>query len=400
MTVAKPSQTHPKRPYLIVLLIFVLFGLLTWGMYELLTGPARYNNRDFMSLFAGGKAVLRGLDPYDPAVWNPLRAELGSTWMPDERVPFPLWTLLLVLPFAALDLGWAAAAWLAFSLCVLGAGMFFLINSYYDKRLPVGEFGLVALLIFTYRAVLVSMNNGQITFVLFFILALFLLLVEKKRPFLAGVTLAFIIIKPNPFILFVPAFGLWLLWQQRWHILAGAATSGLGMLLVSWLVQPGWLFEWLNVRGKTEATAITPTLWGLAYEIAPEWGALLGLGFVVGITAVLGLIIFRNRTLTEAQVLPLVLITSLLTTPYAWVYEHLLLLIPSILLFLAIKQRGLAALVWLLLVFVLPWGTFWLAESRSSDTLTAFVPLVVGVLFYYWMIAKKKNLTPQEQLNA
>lgn len=388
MTKVDAPQTQSQRPILIAFLILVVFGLLTWGMYEMLTGPARYNNRDFMSLFAGGKAVLRGLDPYDPAVWNPLRAELGSTWMPDDRVPFPLWTLLLVLPFAALDLGWAAAAWLAFSLCVLGIGMFFLINTYYHKRLPVGEFGLVALFIFTYRAVLVSMNNGQITFVLFFILALFLLLVERKRPFLAGVALAFIIIKPNPFILFVPAFGLWLLWQQRWHIVAGAATSGLGMFVVSWLVQPGWLLEWLNVRGKTEATSITPTLWGLASEIAPQWWVLLGLGFVVLVTAVLGLIIFRNPNLSEKEVLPLVLIASLLTTPYAWVYEHLLLLIPSILIFLAIKQRGLASFVWLLLAFVLPWGTFWLAENRSSDTFTVLVPLLIGLFFYFFIVAK------------
>lgn len=399
MTQADAPQTQSQHPVLIVFLILVVFGLLTWGMYNMLTGPARYNNRDFMSLFAGGKAVLRDLDPYDPAVWNPLRAELGSTWMPDERVPFPLWTLLLVLPFAALDLGWAAAAWLAFSLCVLGIGMFFLINTYYHKRLPVWEFGLVTLLIFTYRAVLVSMNNGQITFVLFFILALFLLFVERKRPFLAGVVLAFIIIKPNPFILFVPAFGLWLLWQRRWHILAGAATGGLGMLLVSWLVQPGWLFEWLNVRGKTEATAITPTLWGLAYEIAPEWWAVLGLGFVVGVTAVLGLIIFRNPKLSEKEVLPLVLIVSLLTTPYAWVYEHLLLLIPSLLIFLAVKQRGLAATIWLLLVFVLPWGTFWLAENRSSDTLTGLVPLLIGIVFYIFMISHSLNKISYEPID-
>ncbi|VAW33265.1 hypothetical protein MNBD_CHLOROFLEXI01-2329, partial [hydrothermal vent metagenome] len=161
-----------------------------------------------------------------------------------------------------------------------------------------------------------------------------------------------------------------------------------GMFVVSWLVQPGWLLEWLNVRGKTEATSITPTLWGLASEIAPQWWVLLGLGFVVLVTAVLGLIIFRNPNLSEKEVLPLVLIASLLTTPYAWVYEHLLLLIPSILIFLAIKQRGLASFVWLLLAFVLPWGTFWLAESRSSDTFTVLVPLLIGLFFYFFIIAK------------
>ncbi len=388
MTRAETQDKNSQRKGVVILLIVITFALLTWGMYEMLTGPARYNNRDFMSLFAGGKAILRGLDPYDPAVWNPLRAELGSTWMPDDRTPFPLWTLLLVLPFAALDLGWAAASWLAFSLCVLGGGVFLLINAYYHKPLPVPEFALVALFTFTYRAVLVSMNNGQITFLLFFILALFLWLIKRERPFLAGIALSFVIIKPNAFVLFVPAFGLWLLWRRRWRIVAGAATSGIAMFVISWLVIPGWLFEWLNVTGKTEVTAITPTVWGLAYEIWPEWWGILGLGFVVLVTAVIGLIIFRNKTLAETEVLSLALIGSLLITPYAWVYEHLVLLVPCTILFLTIKPRKLAAFIWLLLVFLLPWGTFWLAESRASDTFTVVVPLSVFLLFYYYQIFK------------
>ena len=392
MTTIEAPQKKSQQTGLVILFIILVFGLLTWGMYEMLTGPARYNNRDFMSLFAGGKAILRGLDPYDPVDWLPLRAELGSTWMPDDRAPFPLWTLLLVLPFAALDLGWAAAAWLAFSLCVLGGGMFLLISTYYPKPLPVAEFALVALFTFTYRAVLVSMNNGQITFLLFFLLALFLWLVRQERPFLAGIILSFVIIKPNAFVLFVPAFGLWLLWQRRWRIVAGAAAGGAAMFTISWLVLPGWLAEWLNVTGKTEVTAITPTVWGLAYEIWPEYWALLGLIFVVGVTAVLGLIIFRNRNLNETEVMPLALIGSLLTTPYAWVYEHLLLLIPATLVFLVSQKRSSAATAWLLLAFIMPWGTLWLADSRKSDTFTATVPLVTGVIFYILMVVKMKRL--------
>ena len=173
--------------------------------------------------------------------------------------------------------------------------------------------------------------------------------------------------------------------------MAAEAAGGLGMLLVSWIVLPGWLFEWLNVTGKTEATAITPTVWGLAYEIWPEWWPVLGIFFVVGVTTVLGLIIFRNPSLNEVEVMPLALIASLLTTPYAWVYEHLLLLIPSILIFLMIKRRGVAALVWLLIVFILPWGTFWLANNRASDTFTALVPLLIGTCFYYFVVAKPSN---------
>ncbi len=108
----------------------------------------------------------------------------------------------------------------------------------------------------------------------------------------------------------------------------------------------------------------------------------------MGVTAVLGLIIYRQKALTETEVMPLALIASLLTTPYAWVYEHLMLLAPCLLLYLCIKQRGVAAAVWLLTVFVLPWGTFWLAQNRGSDTFTAFVPLIIAPLFTYFLIAK------------
>ena len=93
MTTVEATQNKAQQKGIMIILLIVVFGLLTWGMYEMLTGPARYNNRDFMSLYAGGKAILRGLDPYDPAVWSPLRAELGSTWMPDDRTPFPLWLI-------------------------------------------------------------------------------------------------------------------------------------------------------------------------------------------------------------------------------------------------------------------------------------------------------------------
>ncbi|MFW6068748.1 MAG: hypothetical protein ACOC9E_04110, partial [Chloroflexota bacterium] len=69
----------------------VVFGLalVVWAHFRFVVGPLDYANKDFMSLWSGATAVLQGLNPYDEAVWTPLRAAYGSSWMPDPRAPFP-----------------------------------------------------------------------------------------------------------------------------------------------------------------------------------------------------------------------------------------------------------------------------------------------------------------------
>ncbi len=82
----------------IALPLVAVLGGLTWLHYRYAVAPLDFANKDFMSLWTGGKAVLLGLDPYHPSVWQSLRATYGSVWMPDARAPFPLWTFLLMTP--------------------------------------------------------------------------------------------------------------------------------------------------------------------------------------------------------------------------------------------------------------------------------------------------------------
>ena len=96
------------RRWLLLPLLVLAVAIMAWAQYRYLAYPIRYTRRDFMSLWGGGRAVLEGLDPYDPEVWLPLRARYGSTWMPDERAPFPRWTLVL-------DVDWGTA-WCAVAL--------------------------------------------------------------------------------------------------------------------------------------------------------------------------------------------------------------------------------------------------------------------------------------------
>lgn len=128
-------------------LLVLAVGMMACAQYRYLAYPIRYTGRDFMSLWAGGRAVLEGLDPYDAEVWLPLRARYGSTWMPDERAPFPLWTLALMAPFSALDVDWGTAWWLVFSELLLGVSVYLLVSEVGHLRPTVVGFALLLLLL-------------------------------------------------------------------------------------------------------------------------------------------------------------------------------------------------------------------------------------------------------------
>lgn len=377
------AETREGQMWRVVLPLGVLaFILLAWLHYRFVVAPLDYANKDFMSLWTGARALLQGLNPYDADVWQPLRAQYGSSWMPDPRAPFPLWTFLAMVPFALLPLSQAAAAWLTFQECLLAVNLFVIVVRIGKYRPGTREVALLGLGAFLSASTVLVLINGQMTFLLLQFLSAYLLLEERSSPFWAGVALSLLAFKPNPFVLFVPLFGLWLLWQRRWRVVAGAAVGGFFLLGLTTLIQPGWLLQWLNVRSKTEVVSITPTVWGLAAEISPAWWLPVGLLLAVALTAGVTRYVFWRPGLDEATVVAVALAASLLVTPYTWAYEHALLFLPWILLFARLRNRRLAQLLWVLLAWLVPWLFLSLAAVRLLDTFGFMVPALA-----LWAIA-------------
>lgn len=395
MNISHKNHSSSPLAFQIFLLIFSLacFVGICWAIYRMDTSFLA--NRDFMSLYAGGTAVLEGLNPYDVDVWHPLRARLGSSWMPDPRAPFPMWTIMFFAPLALLNLPLAGAIWITLSLCFLAISVF-LLSSIAKTPFSPAHFALIMLSGLLYFNSIQALAQGQFTHLLLLILVLVVYFMRQKRPFLAGCALAFIILKPNPFILFAPAIGLWLLWRKEWRMLAGAAFAFLVLLAISWAILPGWIMEWANVRQKTEVTQYTATLWGLAYELSPEWWLLVGMGLCVALTAVFGWLVFIHPHLHDTEVVLFALIVSLLTTPYTWEYELLLLFIPLVFIYSAINTHRLHTLGWVLFTIGGTWFMYWVSTQRAYPTYSVIIPFAVGGWFY-WM-ARTKRLEKNSSL--
>lgn len=374
-------EMSPWKRWVLVPLVALSVVMLVGMHYRFLTSPARYVNEDFMTLWCGGRAMLEGIDPYDSDAWLALRARYKSTWMPNPRLPYPLWTAWLMVPFAALDLDWAAACWLVLSELLVGACCLTLMTQFGPRKPTMLEFGLVVLGAFAFRGTITNLINGQFTIVLLAVLTAFLVLSERDMAFWAGVALSGMAFKPNVFLLCAPLVALALIQRQAWHIIVGSGTGGAVLLLVGWISQPDWLLRWLAVRGKTEATFKTPTVWGFAYDLFPAWWPAVGLGFAILVVVLVGWLVLWHRELDVKQVVPLAVGGSLMVTPYVWAYEHALLLIPLVLLFVWVRDRKLAWVAWILGSMVVPWALYWVAIQRERDTMSWLVPLLTSVAF-------------------
>ena len=109
------------------------------------------------------------------------------------------------------------------------------------------------------------------------------------------------------------------------------------------------------------------------------------------LTLALGWYLYTRPNINEQHVVSLAIIGSLLATPYAWAYEHMLMLIPLILYFTRIKRRWVAWLMWLSLVFVLPWYFFQVSQNRSSGTTEVLTPLLVMIVVWLLVIFEKSR---------
>ena len=260
---------------LVVILSITALSVVSVANYTLLASQSGgMTRKDFMSLWTGGKALVLGLNPYDAAVWRPLRASYGDTWLPDAICPFPAWTILFFVPLSFLTTQMAGALWMTICEVSLLAGVAVTAQALrwraYRHYLPWILIGLAL-----FRPIFTAIANGQLSPVLFFLLAAAFYLHRQEHAFVAGVLLALQATKPNLTVFFFPLVGFVFLVRRDWRTLGGLVVGGLGLLAASWVALPGWLFQWLTAaeRWPSRASEFSSSVFRLmqASMKFPKW---------------------------------------------------------------------------------------------------------------------------------
>lgn len=287
---------------------------------------------DYQAYWTASRLLLEGRNPYDVDALLALQRGLGS----DEELPRVMWNapfaLPLILPCGLVAYSTSRLAWLVVSLALVLAAVELLWRCYGQARDRVVALPAVA----SFLPLVTLIKQGQIGAWQVLGLGGFLACARAERWWLAGALLSLVAIKPHSVHLLWPALALWLARTREWRVVAGAALSAGGLLVVALLFDPHVVEHYraaLTVKGvhflEGYPTATIARRLRAALGWEPMWP--------VVVVPALGWLWFAARAWGRRQQpfdwpaeAPLLVAVSLVTAPYAWTH-HLAFALPALL---------------------------------------------------------------------
>ena len=361
-----------RRRMLVYSRILVFASLLSLGWFFIAATGSQ--GSDFLAFWSAAKLVVSGAaaTAYDPVLLGKIQAAAGHNDVFAFVNPPPL--LLVVWPLGFLGYPAAWVVWIAVTYALwLGA----MRRRNRELSWPVAA----------YPGALLAAWHAQTGFLTSAIQAVAADLLGK-RPFLAGLFVGGLIVKPHLAVLFPVAF----LAGRHWRAIAGAAASVAGLLVLSWLVfgsatmlaypQSWRVSQYLLTTGSDVFFLRQVTVYA-AVRVALSSQAALAAQAVA--TTTMGVLIWRawSRAGPIDGKLALLFAATPLATPYLFSYDLPFLALPFCWLLTAERQRGFPgwSRTMLLLLYVSPLVARALALPVGAD----IMPLVsLATVWWVW----------------
>ncbi len=314
-------NANNKRRWALLGIALIILG---WEIASLARSPLLQTN-DFVQYWSAGKLLLLGDNPYSPGRVLELERSLGR---PGDipLLPFsPPWALTFMAPLALFEPHFSRLLWLLAHLAMVAGSIEWSWRFYGG-----GESGrrIKWLIGAAFAPALTVLIIGQIGPLILFAVAAFLLLETRRQYFLAGILVMPAAVKPQLLFLFWIALLFWSLKQRRWSVLAGIAVAWLFCSLVAAALDPAVFSQYLSLwRSQGVLKQPYPVLGGvlrLVFGAERQW-----LQFVPSIAGFAWFLFYwrahRDHWQWREQA-PLLLLVSLVTTPYGWFFDQVVLL--------------------------------------------------------------------------
>ena len=279
---------------------------------------------DFIEYWSASRLLLAGKNPYSTEELSLLqRSYTGS------EIPLimwnPPWALSLLLPFGLLEYSTSRWLWLILNLGLLLFSARWLWNRYVRWQ---GSSWLATcatlLLAVTFLPGAVVLSLGQIGPVILAGIVGFLSLVRREQYFKAGAITLLLALKPHLLFLFWIFLLLWVLKTRRWVLVAGAVSAlifgaGLPLFFYSDLIS-----GYLSLVAKESIFHHPSTTTGafLRWMLGWEKVWLQMLPMVPGILWAALYWRRHGRNWDWDARMPLVLLVSVVTACYGWVFDQ------------------------------------------------------------------------------
>ena len=339
---------------------------------------SRTNSNDYIEYWSAGKLFVQGANPYSEPLILALEKSRGLT--PDAPLVMlnPPWALFMVAPLGFFPALPALVLWV---LATVGS----VLASILALKVPP-QYRTLA---FLFAPVLTTFTMEQSSPFLLLGFCLFLRL-HQQRPFLAGASLLLMSIKPHLFLVFWAVLLVDCLYRHRFAILAGLASALACASVFATLVSP---HVWLNYFALTHKVALDqhsfislPILFQSLIGPKIKWLALVP----ACVAIVWGLAYYwAKRAVWEwkRHGMPVMMVT-ILTSPYGWISDEVVLL-PSVI-FAALSSPRRFSLEILTVLNCAALLVFWTtAQGRSWLPLAWFA--------WYLYAVRMEGNTPSEK---
>lgn len=339
----------------------IFFALVTFVICGVLFYSPKINiNQDYIQYWSSWRLLREGQNPYDPSVIYQFQQHAGLQEAGPRMFWCPPWALILMQPVVSIhDLATSQFYWMKFCLFFFGISVI-AVYAYLRKFLTKPLHHLLVLGFgFGMPQVWDLTLSAQISIVLLIWFLISLYFLENKNLLLAGIALAPLTIKPHLFYL-VWIYLLWnLLINKEWRVPIGMFIGLLMLIVSSEIIMPGSVSFWLKTFefSETDSIAVPRGSWTCA--TLPSILRLLldaqNPSLNVIVPGVFGICLIwdlmkENIEISLKGVCLLLLPLSLLTAPYGWFFDEVVLLPLSMVLCVSILQLTQNALRFLLAI--------------------------------------------------
>jgi hypothetical protein len=253
------------------------------------------------------------------------------------------------------------------------------------------------ILSFLFAPTLTTLLVGQIAALVLFGIAAFLFFEKRGYPFLAGLALALTTAKPHAIYLTLALVLLDLVYRRQWRTLAGFMSPILAGTFVAFFLRPGFISDYVSLMTSSQLlqrTTVPTSLSNLADLVHQPWLRYMGLLLLI-VVLVYWWKRRRPGDICLEQMVVVTLILSLITTPYIWSFDFILLLVPALQVAVWAVEDRLPRIQAAVIALLFVAANFLILRQRSLQAPESeffWLPLALALLYFWaWRLAYRSR---------
>ena len=316
---------------LVAALILLYLGTLgsdTQSFYQY----GEFGTKDLLLNWACVQLFLEGKNPYDATLLLPLIELWGFAENRPPAAWLPPWAVVLLSSVYFFDFPVVVALWVICNLGIVCIVTLLLANVYADREIRFVYLEIAALVFYPLWELL---HWGHIGILLSLGFAGTIWALKKGYSFAAGLFMVLLTVKFHVVYLLLTAFFLWIIKAKQWKALVGFAGGSAFLFLTAFFRSPSifewWFLSFFDKSGDYWMGTLVSWIRVLLIHLQgypPKWPMIL---IPLSSIAVLLYVAYHRRGFRHIEkMIHVVACVSVLTTPYAWLHDYVVLLVTQI----------------------------------------------------------------------